>query len=327
MNQPQRGAALLIVLMLLALMSALAAEMTLGFHSQLQRTQRVNHWLQRQYDIELGEKMALARLIQDAKDNDRQTTLRQYWAQPQTLRLETGNTLKWQLRDAQHCFNINVLAQAPVDSLATQPYPVEVFSALLMNIGIERAKIDKLIPSIADYIDADDSPRFNGAEDDYYQTRSPPRLSAGQPIFLPGELRQIKGMTDDIYQQMLPFICVLPESNLAININMLTPHDAPLLRALFLNNITEADAITLLSKHPKEGWLTPDAFLYWAQQDFSGVKPLTAKVKNHLFTWSRFFTLDIQSISDGRSQGWQSHIYYNPKQQSAQIYRRNLSLD
>ncbi|STG50645.1 general secretion pathway protein K [Escherichia coli] len=54
MNNEQRGVALLIVLMLLALMAALAADMTLSFHSQLQRTRQVNHHLQRQYDIETG---------------------------------------------------------------------------------------------------------------------------------------------------------------------------------------------------------------------------------------------------------------------------------
>ncbi len=85
MNNEQRGVALLIVLMLLALMAALAADMTLGLHSQLQRTRQVNHHLQRQYDIELAEKLALASLTQDVKDNDRQTTLQQYWAQPTTV--------------------------------------------------------------------------------------------------------------------------------------------------------------------------------------------------------------------------------------------------
>lgn len=77
MNNEQRGVALLIVLMLLALMAALAADMTISFHGQLHRTRQVNHHLQRQYDIELAEKLALASLTQDVKDNDRQTTLQQ----------------------------------------------------------------------------------------------------------------------------------------------------------------------------------------------------------------------------------------------------------
>ncbi|SPX07772.1 general secretion pathway protein K [Escherichia coli] len=177
MNNEQRGVALLIVLMLLALMAALAADMTLSFHSQLQRTRQVNHHLQRQYDIELAEKLALASLTQDVKDNDRQTTLQQYWAQPQQLQLENGNTVKWQLRDAQHCFNLNALAKISDDPLASPDFPTQVFSALLINAGIDRGNTDEIVQSIADYIDADDSPRFHGAEDNFYQSQTPPRHS------------------------------------------------------------------------------------------------------------------------------------------------------
>lgn len=55
-------------------------------------------------------------------------------------------------------------------------------------------------------------------------------------------------------------------------------------------------------KKAQEGWLTTDAFLYWAQQDFSGVKPLVAQVKGHLFPYSRYFTLSTESISDEQSR-------------------------
>ncbi|MDZ8585326.1 type II secretion system minor pseudopilin GspK [Escherichia coli] len=326
MNNEQRGVALLIVLMLLALMAALAADMTLSFHSQLQRTRQVNHHLQRQYDIELAEKLALASLTQDVKDNDRQTTLQQYWAQPQQLQLEDGNTVKWQLRDAQHCFNLNALAKISDDPLASPDFPAQVFSALLINAGIDRGNTDEIVQSIADYIDVDDSPRFHGAEDSFYQSQTPPRHSTNQMLFLTGELRQIKGITENIYQRLIPYVCVLPTTELSINLNMLTENDIPLFRALFLNNITDADARVLLQKRPREGWLTTDAFLYWAQQDFSGVKPLVAQVKRHLFPYSRYFTLSTESISDEQSQGWQSHIFFNRKQQSAQIYRRTLQL-
>ncbi|HAV8333881.1 TPA: type II secretion system minor pseudopilin GspK [Escherichia coli] len=326
MNNEQRGVALLIVLMLLALMAALAADMTLSFHSQLQRTRQVNHHLQRQYDIELAEKLALASLTQDVKDNDRQTTLQQYWAQPQQLQLEDGNTVKWQLRDAQHCFNLNALAKISDDPLASPDFPAQVFSALLINAGIDRGNTDEIVQSIADYIDVDDSPRFHGAEDSFYQSQTLPRHSANQMLFLTGELRQIKGITENIYQRLIPYVCVLPTTELSINLNMLTENDIPLFRALFLNNITDADARVLLQKRPREGWLTTDAFLYWAQQDFSGVKPLVAQVKRHLFPYSRYFTLSTESISDEQSQGWQSHIFFNRKQQSAQIYRRTLQL-
>lgn len=84
--------------------------------------------MQRQYDIELAEKLALASLTQDVKDNDRQTTLQQYWAQPQQLQLENGNTVKWQLRDAlTGIFNLNALAKISDAPLASPDFPAQVF--------------------------------------------------------------------------------------------------------------------------------------------------------------------------------------------------------
>jgi general secretion pathway protein K len=323
----QGGAALLIVLMLLAIMSAMAAEMTLSFQAQLQRTQMVNQQLQRHYDIDLAEQLALANLMQDKRDNDQQTTAHQYWAQPQIRHLPTtGNTLRWQLHDAQNCFNINALATVPVESLDTPPYPLKVFTALMLNAGFDRSTSDELAQSIADYIDTDDSPRLHGAEDDYYLLRTPPRLSAGQPLFLISELRDIKGMTDKIYQKIVPYLCARPTNQLAININSLTEKNAPLLMALFLNDITESDALALLHKQPEQGWQTADAFLYWAQQDHSTIKPLLSDVKTVLTTSSEFFFLDVSSSGEGQSQGWRSHIYYNPKQRVVDIYQRSLLL-
>ncbi|HAX5251224.1 TPA: type II secretion system minor pseudopilin GspK [Escherichia coli] len=233
---------------------------------------------------------------------------------------QTLLTVHWYLRN----HTLYRAVRTSVDGRKDQP--AQVFSALLINAGIDRGNTDEIVQSIADYIDADDSPRFHGAEDNFYQSQTPPRHSANQMLFLTGELRQIKGITENIYQRLIPYVCVLPTSELSINLNMLTENDIPLFRALFLNNITDADARVLLQKRPGEGWLTTDAFLYWAQQDFSGVKPLVAQVKGHLFPYSRYFTLSTESISDEQSQGWQSHIFFNRKQQSAQIYRRTLQL-
>lgn len=67
-------------------------------------------------------------------------------------------------------------------------------------------------------------------------------------LFLTGELRQIKGITENIYQRLIPYVCVLPTTELSINLNMLTENDIPIFRALFLNNITDADARVLLQK-------------------------------------------------------------------------------
>ena len=91
--------------------------------------------------------------------------------------------MKWQLRDAQHCFNLNALAKISDAPLASPDFPAQVFSALLINAGIDRGNTDEIVQSIADYIDADDSPRFHGAEDNFYQSQTPPRHSANQIAF------------------------------------------------------------------------------------------------------------------------------------------------
>ncbi len=130
---------------------------------------------------------------------------------------------------------------------------------------------------------------FTAQKITFTKARRRPGIVPIRCFFLTGELRQIKGITENIYQRLIPYVCVLPTTELSINLNMLTENDIPLFRALFLNNITDADARVLLQKRPGEGWLTTDAFLYWAQQDFSGVKPLVAQVKGHLFPYSRYF--------------------------------------
>ena len=119
MNNEQRGVALLIVLMLLALRGCS------GSRHDAQFSQPVSANLPGKTIICNGNMILNWRRNlrcqphPDVKDNDRQTTLQQYWAQPQQLQLEDGNTVKWQLRDAQHCFNLNALAKISDDPLAS----------------------------------------------------------------------------------------------------------------------------------------------------------------------------------------------------------------
>lgn len=64
----QKGSALLIVLMILALMAALAAEMTISFQVQLQRTRRINDSLQGKYALLYAEAQSMARFQEKPRD-------------------------------------------------------------------------------------------------------------------------------------------------------------------------------------------------------------------------------------------------------------------
>ncbi len=67
---------------------------------------------------------------------------------------------------------------------------------VLMNIP---GMTEDIANSILDWIDADDTPRSNGAESDYYSTLSPPYRCKNAPIDSPEELLLVKGITPSLF--------------------------------------------------------------------------------------------------------------------------------
>jgi type II secretory pathway component PulK len=57
----------------------------------------------------------------------------------------------------------------------------------------------EMIDALLDWIDADDNPRANGAENDYYSRLSPPRAGANRPFLTLDELLLVKGVTKEAY--------------------------------------------------------------------------------------------------------------------------------
>ncbi len=71
-------------------------------------------------------------------------------------------------------------------------------------IGIEFGDIPVIVDSILDWIDADDNPRPNGVETDYYQSLSaddgtPPYLCKNGPIDDLSELLLVNGITEEMF--------------------------------------------------------------------------------------------------------------------------------
>lgn len=311
---PQRGTALLIVLMILALMAALAAEMTISFQTQLQRSRRTNASVQAKFALLYAEEEATAGVLNH--DDERLTG---------KADLDADTTVSWRTEDRQQCFNLNALENAPAEDMATPPYEINVFEALLDKLGVEKNRAEEIIQSIADYIDANTSPRLKGAEDEYYLQNGVQSLTANQMIFLPAEIRTIKGMTTALYQKLSPFICTMFSSDVSININSLTAEQAPLLAALFLNDISTSDAKALIGKRPREGWKTVDAFLYQAQQDHSAAKQRVDSLKKYLTVTSHYFVATITAQEGELISRMRTFFYYDEKKKTIGIYLRQLT--
>ncbi|CBG91185.1 type II secretion system minor pseudopilin GspK [Citrobacter rodentium] len=315
--QNERGSALLVTLLMLALMAALAAELTIGFQTQLQRSRRVNASLQTKFALLYAEKRAI---------NTLQTAvLAPLHEQPDSEDLGEETTVSWRAQDQQRCFNLNALANAPEEPLAEPPYEVKVFSALLEKSNVDGARAEEIIQSLADDIDTNNTPRLRGAEDEYYQRKSGKGFAANQLLLTVDEARQVKGMTEAIFQRLSPFICTQFSNALSVNVNALTERDAPLLAALFLNEISDSDAKALLRKRPEEGWQNVDAFLYQAQKEYSATKTLVDALKKMIGVQSQYFRVDATARHGEFTVGMRSWLYYDEKNKTLRTWLRQLT--
>lgn len=317
----QKGMALLVVLLLLGLMAGLATDMTSRYQTSLRRIAQEKALLQQRWDFSAAESQALSILQQDLMDNPLQSNNSQFWAQPQTLYPEKGGRLNWQLRSAQNCFNLNSLAHSPLEPLEKPPYSAEVFRALLEQQDVPTLTINMLIAAIADYIDKDNSPRRDGAEDDSYADK-PLRYVANQPFFDISELRTIRGMTPSLYKKISPWLCVLASDQLLINVSTLTPDSAPLLAALLLNDQDPDTVRHLLTNPPTNGWVYPQQLLAVAQSAWPTHKESLNVMLNGLTENSDFFTLTMRRQYDGREIVQRSEIFYQRKERQLLVYAR-----
>ncbi len=85
---------------------------------------------------------------------------------------------------------------------------VAMLRGLLEDLAHPADEIDRLIDAIADYRDADPDPRPNGAEDRDYQALGLKHGAKDAPFQAIEELRQVVGMTDQLYARMAPALTV-----------------------------------------------------------------------------------------------------------------------
>ncbi|WP_213894090.1 type II secretion system minor pseudopilin GspK [Raoultella ornithinolytica] len=261
MNQRQRGVALLMVLLILALMMVLASAMTERTARLYQQTATTLDSLQAKWYALGAETMAAALLQRDALDSPNQTHLAQNWAQEGRRFTVNDGEINATITDGQACFNLNAINRGSGEESEEIPWPARAFTRLLENLGTEPLRALQLTAALRDWIDGDRAPRLNGGEDEVYMARSPGYLTANQKIQDVSELRLIAGMDAALYLRLLPFVCALPDDALQLNVNTLRPDQAPLLMALFPAGVNLQQARQLLQDRPRSGWNSVAAFL------------------------------------------------------------------
>ncbi|MEW9797733.1 type II secretion system minor pseudopilin GspK [Alteromonas sp. CYL-A6] len=258
----QRGVALMVVLMVVALVSVLATEMGRRLQLQIQRTVNIKDSNQAYWYAVGAEAFARKSLAALMKNDSDKISVDQVWAQEFVFPLENGG-LKARLEDMRSCFNLNALREKPDDNNAQQTTPaMQSFHDMLLatNLDIDSYTAETVRDSLADWLDADDRMRPYGAEDSEYESRENPYLAANGLMSAQSELRLVNGVSPAWINAILPLVCVVPnDDTMQININTLTPERAPLLAGA--TGLTLDQATNLISTRPQNGWAEAGDFL------------------------------------------------------------------
>lgn len=319
----QRGVALIVVLLILALMVSIAATMSDRLFSQFHRAgNQINY--QQAYWYSLGvEALALKGSKQSLKDSDT-VNLSQPWAiEEQIYPLDYG-TAKGHVVDKQACFNINALANVTrsADSTA-KPYLIRVWQQLLESLNVENYQAEVIAESMKEFVDQDSVVDSSyGVEDSYYESLHPAYMAADTLMADSSELRAVQQVSGEIMQKVQPFICAIPADDWRLNVNTIRPEQAKLLAAMFSPYLSEADARTVIESRPFDGWGSVSDFL--AVGEISAIdKAAINEAKAYLSVDSHYFELDAQVFVDESRVRIRS-LFYSENEKDATVIRRRF---
>lgn len=297
-DRSERGAALLTVLLLVAVMAVIAS-------NALERT-RLSTRLAinaaaidqaRQYAL-AAESLATIRIADLRALDPARTTAAGDW-NGRTVQLPIpGGLAAATLRDGGNCFNLNSVASgAPESGLVVNPAGVGQFVALMGLLGVDRNSAAQIAAALTDWIDTDTVPLPGGAEDSSYATADPAYRTANGPVADISELRGLAGMTPEIYARLRPWVCALPVNELSsVNINTLKPDQAILLAMLLPGRLQPEQARQLIARRPAGGYASTVEF--WNQPPLDRLRQGTeATTQTRVKT--DWFALDIEvELSD-----------------------------
>ena len=284
----EEGAALLTVLLLVAVISTLAMAALDKLTIATRLSGNMSAIDQSRAYAQAGELIAASRISSLAKASPGRTTLAGGWlGTPMPFPID-GGTATVTLRDGGNCFNLNSLVTGSGESgLQARPVAISQFEGLMVAIGVPRPSARRIALAAADWADADSVPLPGGAEDESYDG-----YRTGNTLFADAsELRPVAGMTADLYRQVAPWVCALPDTEMSpINVNTLSEKQYPLLMMLIPGQLPEASARKLILERPSDGYSSMVDF--WKLPALIGVTP-AAEVLGQPQLRTVWFGLDI----------------------------------
>lgn len=286
----QEGAALLIVLLLVATLSFIVLSISDRMILASSRTANMRVRAELLWRMVGAETLARAALEAAVKtEGFKFTPDNPFFETPREVPMEGGGALI-SFRDATGCFNLNAFAKEQSGQRAAAPLLAEL-EQILGAAALENANAPRLAATIADWIDKDDFETAQGAEDGYYAGLPAPYRTPGGAISDISELRAMAGVGADEFIAIAPLLCALPGFEPApLNINMLTPDDAALLVGLAGEDVSLAAAGAAIENRPKGGYASAEQF--WSDAAFAG-KQIADEARERVKLNSQYVEADV----------------------------------
>ena len=309
-NDSEKGAALVLVLGIIAVMSSMAVFSFESLSRLIALSGAKTHESQSHHyalgaemlAINVGrqlvrDRMPLQILISEGKNRFQQNL--------------NGAQLVGELRDATNCFNLaGLVSGSYAKGWTANMAAVEQFSRLLRAYGLGSQAALAISSALADWQDSDAKPLPLGAESDFYADRAPAYQAPNAPMSSVWEMRLVRDVTPQLMKQLGDLICAdAVVLNSLININTLSERHAPLLAALLGPTVNENEMRGLIADRPKQGFT--DMARFWehpalAYRDLAGVR------KSFFATYPRRLNVMIDVELAGVKNRMKSDIHFYP---------------
>lgn len=297
-----QGIALITVMLVVALAAILATQMTAKLQLQLQRGINIesNH---QAYWYAMGAEAFSKRVLTMSFDGEENIThLGQLWAQGENSYPIDYGDITGEISDLQSCFNLNALrnneqssAGGSSTSKTKGDNAAEALERLILSLAIESIsnfEVKDMVDALTDWLDSNDIITNNGgAEDSDYSSREYPYLTANHFLGSVKELRTVEHFTLAIIEELKPYVCVIPNSNLhKINVNTVSSEHIELIAAVL--DVTDDIAETIISERGEEGYQTAEDVFQLPQVT---ALSLTPEVQEQIVVDSDYFLLKTKT--------------------------------
>lgn len=217
MGRDERGVALVLAIFVVSMLVALVLEFDRMTRTDLLAAGNFRDTIKAFYLAKAGIAAARGILKEDSLYNGQYDGLDEIWATGLPSLATGEGSIRVLIHDEAGKLNPNHLVGGPTRKRI--PAKVAQMRRLLTLLKLDPDLVDVMV----DWIDSDDEPERFGAERAYYAGLAPPYKAKNGPFESLSELRLLKGVTEEVYRALAPYLTVATPEHGRTNINTADP--------------------------------------------------------------------------------------------------------